>query len=176
MERSRIIALCFVAGLRQGMGLTESQAYPSAVSMYVEGQDERVVQVVMGADRPDGAGMGAQDGGGAVLLSANVTLTIWYRCNLDQHQYSQDALYELDRGLSDFAGKVKQNFAFTFFQLMDGTFMLFEPIKYAGSTPASFFDEDRGVLRKDVNFLVKWADDLPTQVTLTPLDLAAIQE
>ncbi len=165
--------------LRNKLGLTDQQAYVSAAAAYIDGQPEFVVQVIPGSISVDGAGDGSQDGG-SLVRRGTFTLAIWWRVKLDQHQMSEQALIEAEVGLMDQLEIIRNIFSCTNLGSLDLTQLTGTPdavfnadiMKYMGESPTVWFDYDRGVLSRQMNFSGAWGVVLPSSVSLVNADFA----
>ncbi len=159
-----IIKAC-VNGIRKKLDLTKDQCYPILAPIYVEGQEQRVVQVcpreVAPTDSPDGG-----QTGGFLYRRMSIQMTTWYRLKLDQHQHSEILLLEASEGFMDFVNSILEVFKET---TLGG--LLTERMRYIGESATVWHDIDAGVARRDINFHVLWAEALPIAITLNAEDV-----
>ncbi len=155
----QIIKAC-VFGIRNRLGLAKAQCYPILAPIYVEGQDQRVVQVCPREVNPSEAPDGGQTGGWLYRRMA-IQMTSWYRLKLDQHQHSEIMLTEASDGFLDWINSIREVFDET---TLGG--LLTERMRYVGESATSWHDIDAGVARRDINFHVLWAQTLPIAITL----------
>ena len=145
------------------VSLSASTCYPVIQPAYIEGQDPTVLQVWIGGSGPadTAAGKGAQEGGG-LLRKMQVGVTVWRRVLLDKYANSQIALTEEGTGMNALTAQVMAPFKYTY---LGG--LLFEPMWWSGDTGAQWYDEEAGLIRKDVMYDVSFGEVLPTTLTLT---------
>lgn len=166
----RMVIKCFEVSLRNMVPLTEDQAYVAAVSTYVDGQHDLVVQIVPGDVGPDFSPDGGQEGGGLQRRMA-VVLSCWFRVKFDQHGYTAFALMETANGILDFMQQLRRLYRYTNF----GGLCL-EPIWYDGETATTIYNADQGILRREMNFAAAFRETMPRQETITRDDLAEVFE
>lgn len=169
-DTERKVLKCFEVALRNKVPLTEDQAYVSAVSAYIEGQNDLVVQIIGGDVSPDFSPEGGQEGGG-LQRALTVTLSCWFRKKFDMHGRNDFALTEASDGILDFMQQLRRLFRYT---NLGG--LLIGPVWYSGETATATFDADRGILRREMNFSAPFRETMPRQETLTRDDLAEVFE
>jgi hypothetical protein len=160
-----LILQYLVQGLSKKLNLTEDQCYPVVAPYEIDGMPLDVLQVSYANDAAEGPGEGNQEGG-ALTRTGDIELTYWHRVNLDQHQWSAEALTEQSVGVMDFMEGVRQVLAVT---NLGG--LLTEQIRYVSQTPTIAVDMDRGVFRRSMNIRCTWSVALPNAATLGPQDL-----
>lgn len=156
---NQIIKAC-VNGIRNILSLSASQCYPILAPIYVEGQEQRVVQVVPRDVAPTDAPDGGQTGGW-LYRRMSIQITAWYRLKLDQHQHSEVMLTKESEGFLDFINSIREIFDET---TLGG--LLTERMRYIGESATVWHDIDAGVARRDINFQALWAQTIPLAVTL----------
>jgi hypothetical protein len=150
--------------LRTALSLTAMQCYVSAAPAYIEGQDQRVLQIGPGSEEKDGPGNGAQDGG-LLIRRMRIVFTYWYRLKLDKHGHSREVLLDAGTGIMDFFQSLKDKLALTWLKT-NGVFLLTEPMRWENESQPSWHDADAGVMRKDAYYSASWGEDRPSSVTL----------
>lgn len=165
LEPNQEIVLRFLKGIRSKMSLTERSCYPSVAPAYIEGQEPTVVQVIPGDANPEEPGEGFQDGG-ALFTTLRITCVIWRRMKRDQHGHSQEMLMAEADGMMVLGEQLK-----TIFKQTRLGNILCQRVRWAGETAVTWYDIDKGVVRKDIMFLCSYAEELPRMCTLTSEDL-----
>jgi hypothetical protein len=163
-----LILQYFVLGLRLKLNLSETQAFTSILPILDadEFDGDVMVQVSPGAIQPYGPGSGAQDGG-AILVRQFITLTVYYRLNLDQPGRSDEILTENNTGFTDFLTNIRNMFKHTF---LNG--VVFERIRYEGESPTTWFDPDLAIVQRTINYSAAYGQTIGG-ITLTNADLTA---
>jgi hypothetical protein len=156
----------FVNGIRRKMDLNEVECYESVQAAYIEGQVDRVIQVVPGSVTQEESPSGGQTGGG-IQRRFFIQLSIWYRLKTDMHGHSANALTEAAEGFMDYCESIRDIFSLT---VLGG--LVLEPIRWENETQTVWYDLDNGILRRDVNYSATYREVLPTTITMTEEDCA----
>lgn len=180
--RPGIIVDRISVGLRNKLILFEDECYPAAASAYIDGQPPFVIQVIPGAISTEGAGDGSQDGG-SLVRRIIITLSFWYRVKLDMHQHSEQALIEAEHGLMDRLEQTRDALVLTNLGSLDPTQPAGTPpvvlsadcLKYLSETVTTWFDYDKGVLHREMNFSGAWGIVEPTSVSMGNADFVTAE-
>ena len=165
MTTESAILTAFVKGLQVKLGWTPEQIYSVAAPAHIDGMNPDVLQISMGAISPYGGGDGYQDGG-SVQKRGNVCVTYFKKIFMDAHGHATEALTREGEGLMEVRSRICAALAMT---VLGG--WVLEPVKWAGESMTTWEDPENGLLRRDINFSVVWAEELPLTVTLTTTDL-----
>jgi len=159
--RLREIMDAYVAALRNRMSLEVTECYVSIAPAYIEGQQRTVLQVSLGAGFTTGGGDGYQEGGGLVR-DFKVTITVWRRMKIDRHGASEHVLISEAENMIDIFDQIRDIFSMT---VLGG--LVDEPVHYDSETTTSWYDADKGILRRDITFSNVFALELPRTASLT---------
>jgi hypothetical protein len=162
-----LICQCFRNGLIVGLGLDPSQATISVAKMFDKNWTGKpFYQVVLGACRPDGPGLGSQ-AGGTLFRTAEVTVTYYGQSKLDPHSLSSSMVIDALGALDAFEA-IREVFAYTFFAAPDGNnALLAQPAFLSRESQTLIEDPDTGVFSRDFVFSVQYGVTMPSSTTLT---------
>ena len=165
------IALAAVNGLRRQLNLSESQVkagfarYPKPPAW----KQFPNMLVIPGADQPDGAGDGAQDGGD-LLRRIHLTVVVYDQSLRDMVNESEVALLK-DDGIMDWTERVLSVFRYSFeggnpYSFLGG--LLIEPLFYMGTSEASWEDIELSICRREISFSSLFETQLTNVSLITP--------
>lgn len=164
------------AGIRNRLGLGAEECYPCLDAAYIDGQSERVIQVIPGEiSEADDVPEGGQVGGGYIIKTQIIRLVLWIRLKLDGHQLSEHLLQENTIGFLEWSKQIRDLFGFTTLGETDGDGFLMRQMYWKGETGVSWYDEDGGVGSKTMTFSVTYAEKLPENAkTLSESDVEQV--
>lgn len=154
-ETARKIVDAVVQKIRTDMTMNETNCYASIVSGYIEGQHKQVIQIVPGSVRPDEFPEGGWLGGGVNIKRMMIQMTYWHALPIDWPQRSEEILRRELQGSLDFIESIHALFRFTTLanELVAGETLL-EPMRYEGETSTEWYDIDRGITFRTLNYSV----------------------
>jgi hypothetical protein len=150
-----------VEGLRLLEGLNKNNCFQSIVPAYIEGQSPKLLQVIPGGFTNDAAPDGGQDGGGCNYKRMQISIVYWHVLNIDRPGRSDQVLVKEADGMLEFIEQIHDHLRWTF---LGG--LLYAPLRYEGETPTSWFDIDKGVTERTINFSAPFAEKWPPQPSL----------
>lgn len=160
-EPASIIITRMVEGLRSGLSMNTNSCYQSIVPAYIPGQSPRVIQVVPGAIQNDELPNGGQLGGGCNLKRMQIQLIYWHVLNIDRPGRSEQILVKEQEGHLNFIELIHDLLRFT-----DLGGCLPHPLRYEGETATEWFDMEKGVTSRSINFSATFYEIWPAQPTL----------
>jgi hypothetical protein len=172
MAIERQIALAFANAIQRNLKLGPDQAYVVAKAHYIPGSPvDKVFQVELANTAIDGAGEGGQFGG-ALVRKLTWVITGWWNWKMDQMGWSQEAMTRQAEGIMDSMDAIRALFARTSFQMPDDSFLLLEDVRLVSESSTEWYDEELGILYRKITFSTVVAEELPTDPTTLPSDIA----
>ena len=168
-----LICLAFRNGLIEGLQLDPSQVHIGIMKMRdANWQGKPFYLVVPGAARPDGGGVGAQEGG-SLIRTQEFSIHFYGQSKLDQYSQSDSALFSETYGTLNNFEAIRQLFAYTFFGTQDGTAtLLSEPAQLSRESMTVWEDADNGIFSREFVFTCQYSLVLPSAITLFYSDVA----
>ena len=145
-----VLAQYMARAIQLGLGLDPSQVTISAQKIANANWVQMpMYQVVPGAERPDGGGQGAQEGGQLNRVQ-RMSVYIYMKLDLDQYSYSEQRLINPTQGELNLFENLRKIFAMTYVGNQDGSqCLLSEPMYFVSESLTNPEDQNTGLVSRE---------------------------